>query len=180
MRGDLLDVIFLIIVFLGGFNGYRLGFVRQVTRLFGAVIAYFVSYWLRPYVAPVIRGIHPFATSSVPGSVAGALFGDLSGAIAFGLVFVVVFLLLRYAAGLIDALFSLPVLSFVNRFVGLVAGVALAMVFIYVVVLILHYVQASSIQHQIAHSAIAKWLLGNRFNSVVSAASAQFTEHIKK
>lgn len=159
------DFIFLGIVLLGAINGYRLGFVRQVTRLFGAVIAYFVSYWLRPYVAPVIRSVHPFSQQSAPGTMATVLFGDLSGAIAFGLVFLVTFLLLRYAAGLIDALFSLPVLSFVNRFVGLMTGVALSMIFVYIVILILHYVHQPWVQHEMSHSTLVQWLSGSKWNN---------------
>ncbi|WAH38407.1 CvpA family protein [Alicyclobacillus dauci] len=163
-----LDIIFIAVIALGAINGYRLGFVRQVTRLFGAVIAYFVSYWLRPYVAPVVENMHLF--SHLPQSaVANTLFGNLSGAIAFGVVFIVTFLLLRYAAGLIDALFSLPVLSFVNRTVGLVAGVALAVIFVYVVSLIMHYVNTPGVQHLVNQSRIARWLTGNAW---------QFVSHI--
>lgn len=168
---DALDIIFVIIIALGGINGYRLGLVRQVTRLFGAVIAYFVSYWLRPYVAPVIRNMHLFSHAR-QGTIANALFGDLSGAIAFGLIFLVTFLLLRYAAGLIDALFSLPVLSFINRFLGLVAGVALAVIFVYILSLILHYVHTPSITHQMSHSAIAHWLDGDKWKSVKATVQA--------
>lgn len=159
---DVLDLIFAAVFLLGGINGYRLGFVRQVTRLFGAVIAYFVSYWLRPYVAPVIRNLHITAHSK-PNGIATMLFGDLSGAIAFGLVFIVTFLLLRYAAGLLDALFSLPVLSFLNRMVGLITGVALAVVFVYVISLILHYVNTKGIQYQMNHSSLVHWLLGGNW-----------------
>lgn len=173
MTADVLDIIFLCVVGLGAVNGYRLGFVRQVTRLFGAVIAYFVSYWLRPYVAPVIRHLHPFSQQTAPGTMASRLFGDLSGAIAFGLIFVVTFLLLRYAAGLIDALFSLPILSFVNRFVGLIAGVALSTIFVYVVILILHYVHQPWIEYEMNHSAMVNWLAGSKWNTL-SAVTQKF------
>ncbi|MFB5192076.1 CvpA family protein [Alicyclobacillus fastidiosus] len=165
MRGfDVLDLIFLAIIVLGGMNGYRLGVVRQVTRLFGAVIAYFVSYWLRPYVAPVIQNLHLFSQSKQSTAV-DFIMGDLSGALAFGLVFVVTFLLLRYAAGLLDALFRLPVLSFLNRMVGLVAGVALAVVFVFVVALILHYINTPWIQSQMSHSGLAHWITAGRFQT---------------
>ncbi|EPZ42114.1 CvpA family protein [Alicyclobacillus acidoterrestris] len=168
---DVLDFIFFGVIALGGVNGYRLGVVRQVTRLFGAVIAYFVSYWLRPYVAPVIQNMHVFSNAAKP-SAASFLFGNLSGAIAFGLVFLVTFLLLRYAAGLLDALFSLPVLSFVNRMVGLVAGVALAILFVFVVAMILHYVNTPVIQQQLNHSSVAQWLDGKQVQSAIHSRIA--------
>ncbi|GMA56308.1 hypothetical protein GCM10025858_08110 [Alicyclobacillus sacchari] len=70
--------------------------------------------------------------------------------------------------GLLDALFSLPVLSFVNRLAGMIAGVALAIIFVYVIGLILHYVNTPSIQHQVNHSAIVHWLNSPSLNQAVS------------
>jgi len=146
------------VVVLGGWNGYRTGLVRQITRLFGAVIAYFLSMWLRPYVAPVIRNLHFVPKQQ---GVVGMFLGDMSDAIAFGLVFIVTFLLLRYAAGLLDALFSLPVLSFFNRLTGLAAGVIFSVLFLYIVTLIMHYMGNPSVQHQLSHSVFVQWLDAN-------------------
>lgn len=143
------------IVVLGGWNGYRTGIIRQITRLFGAIIAYFLSYWLRPYVAPVILNLHIFSKQQ---GIVNVVLGDMSNAIAFGLVFVVTFLLLRYAAGLLDALFSLPGLSFFNRLCGLVAGIVLTIVFLYVLSLIGQYVNQPSLQYQLHHSVLVQWL----------------------
>jgi uncharacterized membrane protein required for colicin V production len=156
---DLLDLIIVGIVALGGLNGYRTGLFRQVTRLFGALIAYFLSLWLKPYVAPVVASfLSGHSVKEKPPGVIGLFLGDLSGAIAFGLVFVVSFLLIRYALVLIDALFQLPVLSFVNRLAGLVVGVALATVFVYVGSLVLSYINNDRIQSELADSAIVQWM----------------------
>ncbi|MCL6446306.1 MAG: CvpA family protein [Alicyclobacillus sp.] len=152
---DLLDYIIIAVVALGGWNGYRTGLFRQITRLFGAVIAYFVSLWLKPYIAPIIQGMH--IVPQQPGPL-GAMLGSLSGAIAFAVVFVVSFLLLRYAAGLLDALFSLPVISTVNRLAGLVAGLILALLFVYVVTLILHYIKDPQLHRQLHNSSIVRYL----------------------
>lgn len=158
---DWLDLIIVGIVALGGWNGYRTGLFKQITRLFGAVIAYFVSMWLRPYVAPVIRQMHIMPNPPKNG-VVDLFLGDFSNAVAFAGVFIVTFLLLRYAAGLIDALFSLPVLSFINRFAGLIVGLVLGIVFVYVVTLVLHYVNNPTLQKQLHHSAIVQWLTDNQ------------------
>jgi uncharacterized membrane protein required for colicin V production len=158
---DWLDLIIVCVVVLGGWNGYRTGLFRQITRLFGAVIAYFVSLWLRPYVAPVIRSMHIFPKTQ-PHGVFDVILGDVSDAASFAVVFVVTFLLLRYAAGLIDTLFSLPVISTLNRLAGLVVGLALAIVFVYVSSLILKYVDNPAIQAQLRHSAIIQWMTANQ------------------
>lgn len=162
---DALDWILLAVVALGAWNGYRTGFVRQITRLFGAVIAYAVSLWLRPHLSPIIEKMHILPEHSQ--GMVGTVLGNFSGAVAFTLVFIVTFFLLRYAAGLIDALFSLPVLSSFNRLVGLVAGVLLAIIFVYVGTAILHYINDPKLQVQLAHSVIVQWLNGQQFHTIV-------------
>lgn len=156
---NLVDLIIIVIVALGGWNGYRTGLVRQVTRLFGVVIAYFVSLWLRPYVAPVIAPVVNRAhwTPSQTGPM-HYLLGDFSGAIAFAGVFIITFLLLRFGAGLVDALFRLPVLSLFNRMAGLIAGLVLSIVFVYVASLVAHYVNSPPLQKQLNHSTVVQWM----------------------
>lgn len=153
---DLLDFILLLILLLGALNGYRLGFIREVTRLFGGLIAYVIAYRFGPDVAPLLK--HFKWASKPPTGLVGDLFGNFSGAIAFLVVFLVAFIVLRYAAGLLDALFSLPVLSFVNRLAGLVAGLLLAGLFIYIATLIMHYISNPGLQFQLRHSVVTAWL----------------------
>lgn len=154
---DVIDLIIVLVLTLGGWNGYRTGLLRQLTRLFGTVIAYVFALWLRPYVAPVVRTWLPLHTQNQSGLLTPWI-GNIDNGIAFALVFIVSFFLLRYAAGLLDALFSLPVLSTVNRLAGLVVGLALAVVFVYVITLLLHYVNDPRLQLQLQNSTIVQWM----------------------
>ncbi len=172
-----LDLILIILVLLGAVNGYRVGFVRQVLRLFGGVIAYFASLWLRPYLMPVVTHtlqvwhLTPGATNPLEQSA----FSSISGAISFGVVFIVSFLLLRYAASLIDAVFHLPILSFINRFCGLLAGILLALVFSDVVLYILSQIHTNEITYQLQHSFLARWMMNEGktvFQTVLKMRSA--------
>ncbi|SIT07366.1 CvpA family protein [Alicyclobacillus vulcanalis] len=167
MTWDALDLALAAILLLGALNGYRLGFVRQVMRLFGGIIAYLVSYWARPYVAPAIAHLG-IPAGHVQSPFASFVFGNLSGAISFALVFLVVFVMLRYAAGLVDALFSLPVLSGLNRLAGLFAGFLLAGVFVYVIALVLPYVKSPAVERQVARSAICRTLDQRAFDRTVA------------
>jgi len=155
---NIVDLIVVVVVVLGGWNGYRSGLFRQITKLFGAVIAYFIAMWLRPYVAPVIRNMHIF--SQIQTGMFGYLLGDVSGAVAFAVLFFVTFFLMRYAAGLVDALFSLPFLSTINRLAGLAAGLVLAIVFVYIIGLVCRYINNPSLQVMLSHSVILRWLDG--------------------
>lgn len=147
------------IVALGGWNGYRQGLFKQITRLFGVVISYALSMWLRPYVSPLISQLHIVPKQS---GVIGSMLGNFTDAVSFALVFVVTWLLLRYMVGLIDTLFSLPLLSTLNRLAGLIVGLVLAIVFVYVATLILHYVKDPPLTKQLQHSVIVKYLDSNQ------------------
>ncbi len=160
-----MDWIIVAIVALGAYNGFQSGLIRQVVRLFGALVAYILSLWLRPYLAPLVgkvlqafhitfqRQIHTGGPQWV-----SALFGDMSGLIAFAIIFAVVFLFIRYAAGLLEVLFRLPVLSLVNRLAGLLAGALLALVLVYVATLVVQYLPEPWLQHQLAKSVVVEWM----------------------
>ncbi|WP_198850246.1 CvpA family protein [Alicyclobacillus sp. SO9] len=162
---DLLDLIIVIIVALGGWNGYRIGLIRQITRLFGAVLAYFLARWLQPYIAPAIKTMHLFPKQN--NAFLNQFLGSFDNAAAFAVVFVISFILLRYGVGLIDTLFQLPVLSTVNRLAGLVAGLIFAIVFVYVGALLASYIQQPSVQYQVHNSAVIQWLKGKTVNQIL-------------
>jgi uncharacterized membrane protein required for colicin V production len=153
---DLLDLVMVMVVILAGVHGYRTGLIRQVVRLFGTVIAYAAALWLRPVVAPWLE--HANLIPSLPAPV-HLLVGDPAGALSFVLVFAVAFALLRFAAGLVEMLFSLPLLSTANRIAGMAVSLVLAVVVLYVVVIAGHLIPNERFQRQLAHSVIANWLM---------------------
>lgn len=156
---DVVDLIIVLIVAFGGWNGYRTGLVRQVTRLFGVIIAYLLALWLRPYVVPVMGPLLQNLNWAPPKhSPFHYLLGDLTGMVSFAVVFIVCFILLRFAAGLVDALFHLPVLSTLNRVAGLAAGLILSIVFVYVAVLVAQYINAPGLQSQLRQSTVVQWM----------------------
>lgn len=159
---NVVDLVIFVILIVGGWNGYRTGLVRQVTHVFGIVIAYVLAVWLRPYIVPVIEPMLKKIHWSQPlHSPFHFLLGNLSGMVAFAAVFVVAFVGLRLVGGLVEALFHLPVLSTLNRLAGLVAGLILALVLIYVAVLVVQYINAPGLQAALGNSAVVQW-----FNTV--------------
>jgi uncharacterized membrane protein required for colicin V production len=150
---DLLDGFIVILIILGGWNGYHTGMFKQLTRLFGVVIAYALARWLRPYLTPAFERMHLLPE---PHGALGLLLGNVDSAVSFGLVFLVAFLLLRYGAGLVDTLFRLPGLSLLNRLAGFIVGVVIVVVLVYVGSLLAHYVPNAMVQHQLKHSVIVR------------------------
>ncbi|MCL6627642.1 CvpA family protein [Alicyclobacillus shizuokensis] len=158
---DLFDLIVTVIVVVGAIRGYQQGLFRSVMRLAGVVAAYAGAMWLRPYLAQMIGSLH--GGPNPVGSGLGRWLGDVNGAIAFFLAFVVILLVVRVVIGAMDSLFRLPVLSTLNRLAGLLVGAVLALAVVYVLTLVLHYVQNPRLQQQLNHSAIATWFEDRHF-----------------
>ncbi len=151
-----LDYIMIGLVLLGGWNGYRAGMVKQLTRLFGVVIAYALARYLRPYLTPVLEQMHIITQ---PQGAIGLLFGNVDGAIAFGIIFIVAWLLLRYGAGLLDTLFHLPGLSLLNRLAGFIIGLVIVIVFLYIASLLAQYIPSPALQTALKHSYfVQQWM----------------------
>ncbi len=166
---DIADWIILAILLFSAWEGYRTGFVRQLVRLSGTLVAYVAAWQLSPFVSPyldtwvtqvLLKNIH--SASAIPivgmlstGSNVAAVAKAIAGALAFGLVFFVALLLVRYLGHLLNAVFSLPLLSWINRLLGLAAGVVVAFLILAVLIDVGTYLPASAVKTQIRQSALA-------------------------
>lgn len=171
---DIADYVILLVLLFSAWDGYRTGIIAQMVRLLGTVIAYVAAWqfhaWLVPIVTPWIKGyvIHgAVSLRNIP--LVGTLTGTnnvqsavtaIAGAISFGIVFYVSLLLIRYLGHLLNALFSLPVLSLVNRMVGLIAGASVAFVLIAVLLSVATYIPSVPVKQEIRHSALAPMFEG--------------------
>ena len=166
---DIADYIILAILVFSAFDGYRTGFVTQLVRLFGTMLA-FVAAWqfhglLTPAIAGFVRralttGVHKAQNAPLLGlfggtsTVAGAA-SAIAGVVAFAIVFYVSLILIRYAGHLLNAVMSLPVLSLVNRLAGLVAGVGVAFLLIAVLINVSLFLPYPSVRQQVHQSSLA-------------------------
>ena len=166
---DIADWIILAVLLFSAWEGYRTGFVRQLVRLSGTLLAYVAAWQLSPYVLPylnpwvlhtLLKNVH--SASSIPivgmlgtGSNIAAVAKAIAGAMAFGVVFFVALLLVRYLGHLLNAVFSLPLLNWVNRLLGLGAGLVVAFLIVAVLLDVGTYLPASAVKTQIRESALA-------------------------
>lgn len=183
---DLADYVILAILVFSLWDGYRTGFVKQLVRLFGTVIAYIAAWQFHGLLTPWLH--HLLATTlfkhavGTTGTVSHArvpapLFGllgttpgtllpipmlieTIANALSFGIVFYVSLLLIRYVGHLLNSVFSLPVLSFVNRVMGLVAGGIVAYLLVAVVLNVASFLPTSPVRAQIIHSSLAPMFRG--------------------
>jgi uncharacterized membrane protein required for colicin V production len=176
---DAADYVILAVLAFGAFDGYRSGFVRQLVRLFGTVVAYVAawkfSFVLMPFAThfvstTLLRNANAKSIEPVLGLFGGDTTANVSHAIAqalaFGAVFVIALILVRYLGHLLNALMHLPLLSQLNRMLGLVAGLVVAFVVLAIAINVVAYIPSPLLKSQIRHSSLAP---------VFSAPVAQLT-----
>lgn len=166
---DIADYVILLILLFSAFDGYRTGFVAQLVRIFGVVLAYVTAWKFHDVLTPAVEGsVRPLVTrnlhtfGSVPffgsldtGSSVTQIAHTIAGGVSFGIVFIASLILIRFLGRLLSALMSLPVLSLFNRMGGLVAGVVVAFMLVAVLINVAAYVPLPSLKTQIRHSSLA-------------------------
>lgn len=166
---DIADWIILAVLLFSAWDGYRTGLISQLVRLLGTVLAY-VSAWQfhAALVPPIKRWIldnalkNAHTLQTVPivnllssGGNMNQLGATIANVIAFGIVFYVSLLVIRYLGHLLNSVFHLPGLSFINRMAGLAAGIVVAVLLIAVLINFAAYIPVPALKAQISHSALS-------------------------
>lgn len=166
---DIADYIILGVLVFSAFDGYRTGFVAQLVRLFGTIVAYIAAWQFHGVLTPVIEGFVRHTLLNGHHAVQNApllrLFGGaaaisrastaISGVIAFAIVFYLALIVIRYAGHLLGAVMSLPVLSLVNRVAGMAAGVVVAFLLIAVLINVSMFLPYTPVRQQVHRSVLA-------------------------
>lgn len=178
---DVVDYVILIILLFSLWDGYRTGFVKQLVRLFGTVVAYVAAWQFHGLLTPwldhvLLTTLFKHAGASVSKTVQAIpapLFGllgtsssssllpipllvkTIASALSFGIVFYVSLIVIRFLGHLLNSVFSLPILSFVNRVAGLAAGGVVGYLLIAVALSVVSFLPASPVRAQVTHSALA-------------------------
>lgn len=166
---DIADYAILAILVFSVWDGYRTGFVAQLVRLFGTVLAYLAAWQFHSFLTPpidhwlvstVFRNVRsaqtiPVANLFESGSTVPALAKAVAGVLSFGAVFFLALILIRYLGWLLNAIVRLPGLSFVNRVLGAAAGLLVAFLIVAVLIDVAAYLPQSTVRTQIENSALA-------------------------
>ncbi|MCY0875163.1 MAG: CvpA family protein [Firmicutes bacterium] len=179
---DIADYIILAILLFSLWDGYRTGFIRQLVRLFGTVVAYFAAWQFHGLLTPfldhlLLTTVFKHAGTAVNHSIRQAIPAPLLGllgvptnqvlvpipmlvkaiasALSFGIVFYLALIVVRFLGGFLNSIFSLPILSFVNRLGGLAAGAVVAYLLIAVALSVVPFLPTSPVRTQVQDSALA-------------------------
>lgn len=160
---NLLDIIILLISAAIVFNGMRLGFVRQATRFVGFILGLVIAFRFSPNLAAFIQQlISPDGgTKSSSSSWLSFIPVDLViyRIIAFALLFFLTIFIVRLFAGVLNKIFSLPILNMLNRVAGLLLSFVQALIIVVLIVNILPFIPGPKLQSLLEGSLIATWII---------------------
>lgn len=150
-----LDLLIALSLLIGVVNGYRDGFVRLVIGFAALICAFFAASWFHGIVA---GSFSEYIPSQAAASIA-----------AYALIFAGVMAVGALIASLIVRFFKLVGLTFVDRALGAVFGVARAALVLIVVVMLLMAFAPSRMPAAVRDSQLAPWLI--EASQVISSAT---------
>ncbi|WP_430536149.1 CvpA family protein [Listeria rocourtiae] len=160
-----LNVIILILLIGGFFNGYRNGVLRQLIITIGYLLSFFVAYKYYEALAPHITFI-PYPELDKSNDFY-ALLETLHtenayyNSIAFLMIFLVATIVVHMIASLFKGVTNVPVLRQVNGLIGAALGVLQTYLIVFLILYVGAIFPAEWAQNAISGSSVAEWILKN-------------------
>ncbi len=124
-----LDIIIIALVALGAYRGYKNGLVMEIATLAGLVLGIYLAIIASGVVGLVARGMVDW--NPVPFQI-----------IAFMLTFALVIFLLKFVAILVEKVFKVLFVNFINKIAGIILG---SVKFAIIAGVVLHLISATGI-----------------------------------
>ncbi|UOQ46200.1 CvpA family protein [Halobacillus salinarum] len=160
----MIDLLLLLILFIGVITGLRRGFILQLFHLISFVAAFIVAALYYDELAPKLTLWVPYP--ELPETADWAIFFDslpleqaFYNAIAFAIIFFAVKIILHIIASMLDFVADLPVLSTLNNLLGGILGFIENYVLLFVLLYIAALVPVASVQNAIDHSVLAQFII---------------------
>lgn len=146
-------------ILLSAFAGWRSGLIGQIVSLVGVFIAYFLAKSFYLVTAPVFKQFIAVPTEGNSWLNELGLTNSLYNGISFVILFFVFLFAIRLLGTLLNVVVSLPGLSMVNRFSGLVVGFVLGVLVAGLLVNFLALVPSTGLQEALGGSQLAQTLI---------------------
>lgn len=159
----MLSAILFIILVISFFIGYRRGFILQILHVAGLIVSFIVAYLYYEDVAHYIRLWIPFPQLSEDSGL--TLLVDSFGAemvyyngLAFIILFFVTKIVMQVFASLFEFLAHLPVLHFINGWLGGILGFLEGLVVLVIVLHLAALIQWDILQALLQNSSFAQMI----------------------
>ncbi|MGJ9382983.1 CvpA family protein [Salipaludibacillus sp. CF4.18] len=159
----MLSFILFFILIMCFFIGFRRGFILQVIHLLGLVVSFVVAYLYYQELASYIRLWIPFPQLSEEGGM-GLLVENFDmemvyyNGIAFAALFIITKIIMQVIGSLFDFIAHLPILHFLNGWLGGILGFIEGLVVIVVLLHLAALVQVDIVQSILQGSSFAQMI----------------------
>ena len=154
-----IDYVFIFILILNLYNGYKSGFIRQIAALLSFFVALYLALtWSRDLSRPlqeflqIDRLIIPFFTD---GAASAWLVEVIFNIVVFVLLFLIILLILKIVVGRLKVLNKVPVIGSINVILGTVFGILKGLFTIFLILSILSLIKIPFWDETVEVSVIA-------------------------
>ncbi len=133
------DLICLVVLLLGAFNGFRKGLIKSVVSLVGLILAIVIAWYLKNPISEFMYTKLPFISFSGNLSLFNIVIYELIAFLIILIVLLFVVRLIATATGLIDKLVGLVSgLGIVSKILGMIIGLIEAYVLVFTVLFLMY------------------------------------------
>lgn len=160
---NLLDIIIIAVLILSIIVGYMRGFVKKLISIIGWFAAYLVGYLFFDNVAPLLQTMFPMSSNEKLANYSEIVAGlkldtYIYNALAFALLFFGTRIVITVAGYFLQGVVSIPGLSLINRWLGVLLGIIEAALIIILGVMVLEVMPSERIILLLEESTIVEWL----------------------
>jgi uncharacterized membrane protein required for colicin V production len=160
---NVLDIAIIAVLILSIIVGYMRGFVKKLVSIASWFAAYLVAFSLFDHVAPLLQSAFPLSSNEKLAEYSGIVTGlkldtYIYNSIAFALLFFGTRIALTIVGYFLQGVASIPGLSLINRWLGVLLGIIEAVVIIIIGIMVLEAMPSERIIEWLEQSLIVDWL----------------------
>ncbi|NEY20886.1 hypothetical protein G4D61_13080 [Bacillus ginsengihumi] len=165
MKGNMINIIIIILLLLGFFNGKRHGFILQAIKIVSFAVAAGVAYLFYTDLAAQLTKLIPYPSMHDNTYAFIMDNNNMETAfyriIAFAIIFFIVRLVLRVIGSTLSIINHIPILGLINRWAGGILGFVEVYLILFILLFIGSILPVDSVQTALNHSMIAKGMINN-------------------
>ena len=159
----MLDIIIVAVLVLSIIIGYMRGFVRKLVSIASWFAAYLVAYLWFDDLSPVLQTMFPLSSNEKLAEYSGLVVGlkldtYIYNALAFALLFFGTKVVLTVVGYFLQGVASIPGISLINRWLGVLLGIVEAAVIIIIGIVVLEAMSSERIIDLLEQSLIVNWM----------------------
>lgn len=160
----MVDIIIIIVLFLGTYMGYRAGFIKQLFSLVTTLLGYIISFALSSRLAILLSDLIPLYENPLLKNLSNTLteFDIPSGyhrIIAFFVIFFLVKFFMNLIANILGVFTKLPIIKSANKILGAIFGLIESYLIIFACIYIIYVLPINISNDYILEAKLPKLII---------------------